>query len=1323
MTHRSIKTLVWLAALSVLFGWSVALRAQSGSQGAVSVMVADSSGGMVPGALLQLLDNATGDVRKAVSGAAGGYTFVNLPIGTYRLTVTRAGYQTSVIEHVAVHAAQTADLPVTLKVGAQDEKVEVSASTAALLETSTNSIETIVDLKQIQDLPMNGRDLTNLARTTSGYAGYGSTGSWNGQPLISQGSNIDGTIGQSSRMKIFGAAEPVVMPRLEDIEEMSVQTDQLDLDQGFGVATTQINFVTRRGTNKVHGSVFENFHNSGLNANSYANNMNKVRRAKSIYNDFGATIGGHLLSNRLFYFGSFAVKYIPGGSNVSNSKMLTSTAQGGVFTYTDAKGTLRSIDVLSLAKNYSSSLPSAVNSTISSQMGSINGIKGAGVVSTISDPNLQRITWYNSNTDKTYYPTVRLDYVARQNLRMNLSWSMTEDIQPGANRGPYPGSAFEGRTAGNKVKNYTSSYGADWMISQALINQLKVGFLYNATFNNYNASKAYQQTGFVMVDWALGDSGQGSGDFQLPLTSYYPAFNLTDTVTLQKGKHSAKFGFTGYREQDHYWNAPTGFPDITLGLVNGDPAKNAFSTNINDCTVGSLPCANSNQLAEAQNLYATLVGRISKVGGSYAFDRSSNGYARKIGSYALNEVTTAWGLFAQDSWRILPNVTLNYGLRWDFTGESKDKSSLYHSAETSSVYGPTAPADLFKPGSLNGNLNPTLTARSQSYEPFHVTPQPAIGLAWNPKSAPGMLGKIIGEGKTALRAGYSLRRFTEPYQYYWNNASDQGAFYYQSFSYFASNTGVAGTFTPGSMTLGNSSAVNPNNFSYQPTSYQTSVPQATYTFLGNAPGGDTPGVTGMDEHIKQPYTQTWNFGVQRSFGTRVLELRYAGNRTLHQWVNDNTNEVNIFENGFLTEFKQAQANLNAYRASNKNCDSTGTCSFANNGLAGQGNVPTINAAFAGEASGGVGIPAVDYANSTLISFLDTGQAGGFAQYLTTPGTVNYFCNLVGSSFTPCTTNGGYSGGSGAAKAINLFQSNPYATGQQTQYMKAAGYSSYHSLQVDLRQQQWHGLQSQLNYTWSHTLGYQVNTNGTSASGYGCGYYGYSGWCGWPGTLTLRNRRLAYGPAQFDIRHAFHLTGTYDLPVGRGKMLLSQDNLVSNILGNWTVGFLATFQTGTAQQLIGNNLTYNDYGDGGVVLNNITVHDLQKAVGVHRMPGKTYALLLDPKYLQNAQGTGGANTTYISSNTKPGTINHPVYLYGPHAFYNDLSLSKNFRLFREYKMKIQSEATNVWNHPVFGSTSGSFGPSVGRGDITASGWATSEVTNSPRVVEFRATIEF
>lgn len=178
-----------------------------------------------------------------------------------------------------------------------------------------------------------------------------------------------------------------------------------------------------------------------------------------------------------------------------------------------------------------------------------------------------------------------------------------------------------------------------------------------------------------------------------------------------------------------------------------------------------------------------------------------------------------------------------------------------------------------------------------------------------------------------------------------------------------------------------------------------------------------------------------------------------------------------------------------------------------------------------------------------------------------------------------------------------------------------------------------------------------------------------------------------------------------------------------MLGNWTVGTIATFQTGTPPQLIGGNLTYNDYGDGGVRLENVTVGQLQKAVGVHRVPGKTYALMIDLKYLASPTGGAGANLNYIAPNTTPGTIGGVVYLHGPHAFYNDVSLSKVFPIFENLRFKLQAEATNACNHPVFGSTSGSFGNSWALGTVQDSGFGQSGVTNTARVIEFRANIDF
>jgi hypothetical protein len=755
------------------------------------------------------------------------------------------------------------------------------------------------------------------------------------------------------------------------------------------------------------------------------------------------------------------------------------------------------------------------------------------------------------------------------------------------------------------------------------------------------------------------------------------------------------YGVSWYREQDHYWNPPAGIPSIYLGLAAGDPALNAFT---NSGTNPSLPYASSANLSEAQQLYAVLTGRISSVSGQYPYNIQTKGYNHSIGEYPLDEVSNAFGMFAEDSWKATPTLTINYGLRWDLTGAQHDLTGAYHSATPAAIYGPSGIGNLFNSGSFQGDMNPELTTTPNAYAPWKVTPQPAIGFAWNPTIRDdGFLKTLLGGDGTVIRAGYALRRFTEPYQYFWDYATDYSAFYYQNFYLNANNTNQTGTFAPGSLALGNSLPA----FGLSPNAYQASAPESDFTFQNST------GVNGMNPHIQQPYSQSWNFGIQRALSKSLaLEVRYNGNRTIHQWVSIDPNEVNVFENGFLAEFKRAQANLAA----------NGGTTFTS---AGGQALPIFDAAFGGPG-------ASDYTNAQFINYLQTGQVGKMANVLSgVAGTVPYFCNLVGAGFSPCATNAGYTGG-GAGYPTNFFQANPYAAGAATGELVAAGYSNYNALQVDLRQGAWHGLQYDVNYTWSHSLGVMSNNQ----------------WTGTFNAFTLRDLAKSYGPTLFDLQNTIHAHGTYDLPFGRGKAFLSKPGITDKVLGGWTVGTIITQQSGAPVQLTGQFATYNDYADGGVTLNGVTSSQLQKAVGVHRVPGQTFADLINPKYLASPTG-GGANTAYISPNTTPGTIGQVIYLHGPHAFFEDMSATKAVPIHENLNFRLQAEFLNVWNHPVFGNLP-SFGNSVTGntpgffdlnnypyGSQTAGvqdyGFGLSGVTNEQsgfgRIIELRANFEF
>src|SRR5947199_2885241 len=122
-------------------------------------------------------------------------------------------------------------------------------------------------MRQVEELPLIVRDICSLSQLVAGYDG----GTWNGLPDMATGNNVDGGVGTTQRMKFAGAAQPLVQARVENMEEMTVQTDQLNMNTGYGIADMQVNFVTRRGSNTFHGRVYEDFRNAALNANTWLN--------------------------------------------------------------------------------------------------------------------------------------------------------------------------------------------------------------------------------------------------------------------------------------------------------------------------------------------------------------------------------------------------------------------------------------------------------------------------------------------------------------------------------------------------------------------------------------------------------------------------------------------------------------------------------------------------------------------------------------------------------------------------------------------------------------------------------------------------------------------------------------------------------------------------------------------------------------------------------------------------------------------------------------------------------------------------------------------
>ena len=567
------------------------LWGQSGNQGTVVVTAQDDSGAVIPGANLELVELRSNSVRKAQTGDKGTYTFVNLNIGTYRLSVSRPGYQTKVYDAVLVESSATTTLVANLPVGSVNETVRVSGEATAVLQTSSTEIGTVINTTEIENLPIQGRSIATLTQLVAGF-----NGTYNGLPTPDQGNNIDGGIASSSRGKYSGSTAPQVSPRIESFEQVSTVTDGLSLGNGFGQASTQLNFVSRRGSNQFHGRVYDDFQNSGLNANTYANNVSGIRRPKLILNDFGVSVGGPIFRDKLFFFGTFAASRQP-GTVIATNNVFTAASQQGNFTYIGTDKAPHTVNVFQLAQSYNPSLPGTVNASVASQLSLINKAVIGQNNTPVADPAILLNTYSAPGGTNFYYPVGRIDYNVSDKLRMYLSFLLTQRTSIGSYPQPFGGPGLASQNRNFYMRNYQANYGLDYIISPKVVNQFKFSFLYDYS-SFVNGTGKYWETNPVIAWQFTGANANMSGQNPpLPTGQFYPLFSLSDNVTYQHGAHTFNFGFQGYREQDHYYNPPVGFNIEPLGISSGDPVVNASTISGSNPT---LPAA-SQPIRERQN--------------------------------------------------------------------------------------------------------------------------------------------------------------------------------------------------------------------------------------------------------------------------------------------------------------------------------------------------------------------------------------------------------------------------------------------------------------------------------------------------------------------------------------------------------------------------------------------------------------------------------------------------------------------------------------------------------------------------------------------------
>ena len=1253
-----------VSLLSFVFASAIWCQTSS-TGGRLNVTVADPGGAAVPNATLELKDLSTNDIRHGATKVSGDYSFSNLPASHYQLKVGAPGFETQEFDNVEIKVSLETDVKATMKIGTATETVTVNATETPLVQTEASSITTSIDTKQVFNLPILGRNAFSLVLTTPGWqsnGGNGSTaGTFDNMPggaIVS--ADFDGTQAMSNRFRSsgYGYGDSVIDPRIENIEEFTITTSQLDMS-GNGTSAMRISIVTKRGSNQFHGRLYEDFRNTDLNANSWLNNATVNAqgigspRTITKYNEFGVSVGGPVIKNKLFFFGTWSERKNPSTFYVSQS-ILNPSAQQGIFQYLDTTGHLQSVNLFQIAG--SAGLPSTVNSLIAPQLAAVNGVLGKGILAqNPSDPNLSTFTFTNPANTTIYYPTIRGDYNYSDKLRFSLSYTQQKTNEPGAYNPNYPGLDTADYTS-YKANNKIAGFGVDYSITPALTNQFHAGYLYQ--FSAFSPEgEGIDLSQVTIQGWGYGETSPNGGVYpRTAISSLYSQYSFNDSVNWQKGQHSFTFGGSAYREWDRYWNGPGGEPSLGFSLNTNDPAYPAITN--------ALSSLSSTLQGNARSLYAELTGDIGSVNIAVGrpLDPTTKQY-KPYGQYNLNEVQQSGGIWAQDRWRLRPDLTLNFGFRWELIGDDYDKDGAYTSARSlADVYGPTTLGAEFQPGALGGIAVPEFVARQHTYNPMYKNPQPAFALAWNPSADSGILGHLLGHGKTVIRTGYSLRVYQEGAQNYWAFASG-GLFFYQQGTANPDPTQTGpGYYKPGSLFLGNALP----QYLLNPTTWAPTIP-ATNSFGSS--------FNTINPNIRSPYIQAWNFGIQRELpGGNALEVNYVGNLTLHSWLALNLNEVNIFSNGFLTEFQNAQNNLAINQANGK-----GNTPY-NYGLAGQVALPIMTAAFGASST----------ASGWASTYTNLTQGGAATQARSLLSTTSYLCNLIGgANFAPC------AGTAGAGYPINFLNINPYAKTAGLNYLDAAGMADYEAMQVQFRQRLTHGAQFTFNYSLAHSM-----TNGAVNNLQSQGYTPY----------TLRNLRLNYQDSPFDIRSTFRVIGTYDLPFGKGKAFLNHGGIINAIVGSWTLGTVTAIQSGNPVQISGGYATVSSAGSGVNFLNGLTAKQFQSDIDVQRT-GSPYVQTFGSQFVG---ANGAANPTYFTPASTPGVFGQWPFFRAPFWWASDLSATKSVPIHERFRFTLQATATNVFNHPDFG---------LGSLSILSTSFGRATPFSSPRNLELRVNVEF
>jgi hypothetical protein len=1250
---------------------------QAQTTGSIGGTITDANGAVLPNATVTV-KSSSGQEFTATTSDNGTYRIPAVAAGLYTVTITSKGFKKSLVTNVKVDVGVPATVDAALEVGSVEQVVEVTSG-AEVLQTQTATVGTTITGRQIVETPIASRDALDLVGLLPGTATVGRprAASINGLPKGSLSITIDGVDVQDNVLRSSDGYFTYVRPRVDAIDEVTVSTANPGAESG-GDGAVQIKFVTRRGTNDYTGGVFWQHRNTALNAAYWFNNRDlaplpgdtKAPRNKIQLNQYGGRFGGPLPflrfgeggrmfdsgKNKSFFFFNYEEFRQP-ESQTRARTVLTTDAQNGIFKYNTSAGT-QQVNLYTIAANAALANPNAgilstPDQTVAAVLSQIRSAVGTtGTLTAITgDPNRQTFNFTPAGGQLRKFLALRFDFNVHKNHSVEFITNQQEFVPSkdflNSQDERFPG--FPSYTQGSNRDSYSTAVRSTF--GKSIVNEARYAVSTGlSTFSEgISAADFAYSKGFSLGIDAAGITTPYSRNSYSDRNT--PTYDFTNNVTWIAGNHS--FGFGGQIKLIRSYSSSIGriVPTVSFGLLNSGadaPLFNMFSTT-------SIPGATSGQLTEARNLYATLVGHVTGYASTYYL--TADGTYKENASQDRESKQYTYGLFVQDSWRVSPGFTVNYGLRWQpqtaFTILSGNYSRLSSFAD---LWGVSGQGNIFKPGTLTGQAPRAvgIAIGEKAYQDDWNNLAPTVGVVWSPNFGDsGFLKNIFGRsGKSVFRGGYSISYVREGFDLLGSIlSSNPGG------TLSASRSSTVGTFTIGT----NLRDANNPNLTANPIASNTPAYPITLTTADSA-NAFSPNVTTGAVH-------SYSFGYQRELdSSTVVEVRYVGNMGRGLQRQYNLNEFNTIENGFAAEFALAQNNLYenikagrgntfAYFGAGTN---TSPLPIMVSYFSNFGSSAAAQAA-AQVASTYAGSNASNYSNSTLVNALSrlNPNIGTFS----------------GSNFESSATRRANAIANGLPS--NFFYVSPTVPGN-SYIVDNSNKTWYDSAVIEVRRRLSQGLRIQANYVFSKAM---ANAYASSSSV-------FAGFTQRPGGLELAKNVQA-----FDLRHQFKFDATYELPFGTGKMFLSDAHpVVNGILGGWQLAPTLRWQSGSPISF------------GNVQLVGMTVKDLQKSIGVYKKSNVVNYLpddiILNTQKAFNIDvtntanngygttfGTGGPTGRYIAPAGTGNCIStftgkcgfNNLIVYGPSFFKLDVSLSKKFNISERRNIELRATFLDALNH--------------------------------------------